>query len=270
VPELPEVETTARELRPHLIGRRITEAIIYWPGAIAHPSAEQFSELIRGRRILNVTRRGKYLLFPLSGDRTLLIHLRMTGGLSVESAHRPAGRHTRVVLLLDDAQALHFTDQRKFGRLWLVDDPETILGKLGPEPLDAAFTAQVLAERLRGHRAPIKAMLLDQRCIAGLGNIYADEALFAARIDPRRPAESLNESEIRRLHVAIRSVLAEAIRAKGSTLRDYRPPMAESGRFQERLQVFRRAGVPCPICGTPIARVRIAQRSTHFCPRCQR
>ncbi len=270
MPELPEVETTARELRPHLIGRQITGAAVYWPRSIACPSPEGFLSLVRGRRILNVTRRGKYLVLPLTDGWTLLIHLRMTGNLRVQPVDRPVDPHTRVVLSLDDGRALHFTDQRKFGRLWLVQDPETVLGGLGPEPLDRSFTARDLAARLRGRRTPIKAALLDQHCIAGLGNIYADEVLFAARIDPRRPADSLTDGEIRRLHAAIRTILAEAIRARGSTLQNYRPPTAESGRFQERLQVFRRAEEPCPVCGTPVQRIRLAQRSTFFCPHCQR
>ncbi|MCD6289213.1 MAG: bifunctional DNA-formamidopyrimidine glycosylase/DNA-(apurinic or apyrimidinic site) lyase [Anaerolineae bacterium] len=270
MPELPEVETVARELRPHLIGRQITKATVYWPRSIACPSAEEFSKLVCGRRILNVARRGKYLLFPLADGWTLLIHLRMTGNLHVQPTEHPLNRHTRVILSLDDGYTLRFTDQRKFGRLWLTQTPEAIVGKLGPEPLDPSFTARDLATRLWGRRAPIKAVLLDQRCIAGLGNIYADEVLFAAGIDPRRPANSLTDTEVHRLHAAIRTILAEAIRAKGSTLRDYRPPTTGSGQFQAHLQVFRREGKPCPICGTPVQRVRLAQRSTFFCPHCQR
>ncbi len=270
MPELPEVETIARELRPHLVGRRIQAARIEWPGAIAAPTPDVFQATIRNRQITNVSRRAKYLLLPLDSGETLLIHLRMTGNLEICPADAAPGQYTRVILYLDDGQALHFHDQRKFGRLWLLRDPTVLLGKLGPEPLDNAFTARDLAARLRDRRAPIKAVLLDQHCIAGLGNIYADEALFAARIDPRRPANSLDESEVRRLHSAIRSILAEAIRARGSTLRDYRPPDSERGRFQERFRVYHRADQPCPACGTPIVRIRLAQRSTHFCPNCQR
>jgi formamidopyrimidine-DNA glycosylase len=270
VPELPEVETIARELRPHLVGRRIVGVIVHWPGAIAQPPAEAFSSAIQGQQIINTARRGKYLLLPLAGGDTLIIHPRMTGNLSVLPAHHPAERHTHVVLLLDDGQALHFNDERKFGRLWLVADPDTVVGKLGPEPLDGSFTPRDLAARLRDRPSPIKAVLMDQSCIAGIGNVYADEVLFAARIDPRRPANNLDHGEVLRLHAAIRTVLAEAIRAGGSTLRNYRPPMTGRGRFQEKLQVYHRAGEPCPVCGTPIARIRLAQRSAHFCPRCQR
>ncbi|MCS7220588.1 MAG: bifunctional DNA-formamidopyrimidine glycosylase/DNA-(apurinic or apyrimidinic site) lyase [Anaerolineae bacterium] len=270
MPELPEVEIYARELRAYLVGRRITDVAIWWPGAIVAPSAEVFPSAARGQQIINVTRRGKYLLMPLASGASLVIHLRMTGNLSVRPAHYPIERHTHVVLWLDDGQALHFNDPRKFGRLWLVDDAEELVGKLGPEPLDGAFTPQELAARLRGRTASIKAALLDQTCIAGIGNIYADEALFAARIDPRRPANSLDYGNVLRLHAAIRSVLAEAIRAGGSTLRNYRPPMTGQGHFQEKFQVVRRADQPCPACGTPIVRIRLAQRSTYFCPQCQR
>ncbi len=270
MPELPEVETYARELRSYLVGRHIVEVVIRWPGVIAAPPAEMFPAVAREQQIVNVTRRGKYLLMPLASGDTLVVHLRMTGNLSVWPTQRPAEQHTHVVLLLDDGQALHFNDPRKFGRLWLVADLEEIVGKLGPEPLDGAFTPLNLAARLRDRTAPIKAVLLDQTCIAGIGNIYADEALFVARIDPRRPANSLDHGDVLRLHAAIRSVLAEAIRAGGSTLRNYRPPVTGRGRFQDEFQVVRRAGQPCPVCGTPIARIRLAQRSTHFCPQCQR
>lgn len=270
MPELPEVETYARELRAFLVGRRITDVAIHWPGAIAAPPAETFSSAARGQQIVNVTRRGKYLLMPLASGATLVIHLRMTGNLNIWPAQRPAEPHTHVVLSLDDGQSLHFNDPRKFGRLWLADDVEELIGKLGPEPLDGAFTPQELATRLQGRATSIKAALLDQSCIAGIGNIYADEVLFAARIDPRRPASSLDHGDILRLHAAIRSVLAEAIRAGGSTLRNYRPPMTGQGRFQDEFRVVRRADQPCPVCGTPIVRIRLAQRSTYFCPQCQR
>jgi formamidopyrimidine-DNA glycosylase len=270
VPELPEVETVARELRPYLVGRRITEAAIHWPGVVESPAVEAFVAGIRGRQITNVTRRGKYLLLPLMGGDTLIIHLRMTGELSLWPTDQPAALHTHAVLILDDGHALHFNDPRKFGRFWLVGDADTVVGKLGPEPLDGGFTAEDLAARLQKRMASIKAVLLDQTCIAGLGNLYADEVLFAARIDPRRPAHSLDRGDVLRLHAAIRSVLAEAIRSGGSTLRNYRPPLSRRGRFQEQLRVFRRADEPCPVCGGPITRIRLAQRSTHFCPHCQR
>ncbi len=269
MPELPEVETIARELRPRLIGRRVEEVVVYWPRAIASPAPDRFQRALRGRRITNVARRAKYLLMPLDGGDVLLIHLRMTGSLRLRWGQHTAERHTRVALWLDDGWALHFDDPRKFGRLWLTPDPGAVLGDLGPEPLEPAFTPRGLADRLRHRRAPIKAVLLDQRCVAGLGNIYADEVLFVARIDPRRPAGELSESEIRRLHSAIREVLAEAIRAGGSTLRDYRAPVGGQGRFQDRWRVYHRAGQPCPRCGERLVCIRLAQRSTHFCPRCQ-
>ncbi len=270
MPELPEVETYARELRPHLVGRRIRAVTIRWPGVVEQAAPADFAVALQGQQIINVARRGKYLLFPLQSGATLIVHLRMTGNLTVTSATDAADLHTHIVLELDDGRALHFNDPRKFGRFWLTADPQTVVGNLGPEPLDGAFTAQELAARVRKRAAPIKAVLLDQTVVAGLGNIYADEVLFAARIDPRRPANSLEHGEVLRLHAAIRSVLTEAIRASGSSLRDYRPPLTARGRFQEQFQVFRRTGEPCRRCGAPIERIRLAQRSTHFCPVCQR
>ncbi len=219
-------------------------------------------------------RRGKYLLLGLDDGHTLIVHLRMTGDLRVcpreEATARPPDRHTHVVFRLDRGDELRFRDPRKFGRMWLVEDPDRVVGHLGPEPLDPRLRAEELARRLAGRRATIKALLLDQRILAGIGNIYADEALHRAGIDPRRPGGSLDADQVAALLQAIRTVLAEAIQARGSSLRDYTPPDGSAGTYQEQHRVFRRDGQPCPVCGTPIQRTVLVQRSTYFCPTCQR
>ena len=275
MPELPEVETIRRGLRdggagyPSLVGEVISSAQVLWARTLALPDVAQFCARLPGQAISDFGRRGKFLIVYLTQD-ALLVHLRMSGDLRVESQQQALAPHHRLVLNFADGLRLAFNDPRKFGRVWLTAQPEELLAGLGPEPLDGAFTAQDLAARVRKRTAPIKAVLLDQTVVAGLGNIYADEVLFAARIDPRRPANSLEHGEMLRLHAAFRSVLTEAIRACGSSLRNYRPPLTARGRFQEQFQVFRRTGEPCRICGAPIERIRLAQRSTHFCPVCQR
>lgn len=284
MPELPEVETYVRELEPDLRGRTVTGVIIRWPRIIAAPTPDAFVRDIIGQRFATFGRRGKYMRFGLVrnnpevgkeevGD-TLIVHLRMTGKLQVKAGEAEPDKHAHVILDLDDGRRLHYSDPRKFGRIWLVPDPEPVFRKLGPEPLGDAFTAAAFAERLHGRRASIKALLLNQSIVAGVGNIYADEALFLAGVHPARPGGELTSEEIARLHAAIRAILAQAIEAHGSSLGDsslqnYQRPGGESGDFQERHRVFQRTGQPCPVCGTPIERIVLAQRSTHFCPRCQ-
>lgn len=275
MPELPEVETTARALRPHLAGRTIVgiRALDY-PPLIAPCRKEEFVTALVGSRVREVGRRGKHLLLFLEDGRVLSIHLGMSGRLLLLPQETPSDRHTHAVLDLDGGRALHFCDPRKFGRMRLLS-PEAYAvldRRLGPEPLSPALTRKVLAERLQRHpRARLKAILLDQRLLAGLGNIYADEVLFRARLHPRRPAESLSPREIGRLLRAVRKVLREAIAAQGTTLADrgFRFGAGEEGRFAERLQVYGRFGRPCPRCGTPIQREYILGRSSYFCPRCQ-
>ena len=269
MPELPEVETIVNQLRPCLLERRIVAVWIGWERIVDRPPAEIFCQRLRGQTFADARRRGKFLLFPLHGGDTLLVHLRMTGNLLLQPSSVEPDQHTHAVLTLDDGHCLHYRDVRKLGRLYLVDDPQEVIGGLGPEPLAADFDAAALAARLAGRRARIKSLLLDQHILAGLGNIYADEALFRAGIHPLRPGHSLTVAEIARLHTAIRAVLSEAIAARGSTLRDYRSAEGQPGRFQERLRVFRREGEPCPRCRTPLARIRVGGRSTYFCPRCQ-
>ncbi|MFZ1473384.1 MAG: bifunctional DNA-formamidopyrimidine glycosylase/DNA-(apurinic or apyrimidinic site) lyase [Anaerolineae bacterium] len=270
MPELPEVETIARELRRDLVGRRIVDVEVRWERTIALPSAAEVKPLLVGRQIMGTDRRGKYLLFPLSGGQTLVIHLRMTGQLHVVGPEATPDKHTHLVLTLDSGRRLFFRDMRKFGRVYVVADVATILRQLGPEPLNPDLTPQQLAARLAGRKAPIKSLLLDQRVVAGIGNIYADEILFAASIDPRRPGGDLQMNEIARIHTVTRRVLAQAIFDHGSSLQNYQRPGGAKGQNQERHQVFRRTGKPCARCGTAIVRVVIGQRATHFCPQCQR
>jgi formamidopyrimidine-DNA glycosylase len=271
MPELPEVETVAADLRPQLIGSRFAAAHIFWPRTLAAPDPELLGARIIGQQVIAIGRRGKYLLVHLDSEQTLIIHLRMTGQLAVVADDSPvlSGLHLRAVFDLADGRHLTFTDARKFGRIWLVDAIEQVVGKLGPEPLDWTFTPEVLAERLRKRRVAIKALLLDQTVVAGVGNIYADEALFMAGIHPLRPASSLTGDEIARLCDAIRAVLQESIDERGTLLRDYRTPYGQDGAYQNRLRVYQQTGQPCPRCGALIERIRVTQRGTHFCPRCQ-
>jgi formamidopyrimidine-DNA glycosylase len=271
MPELPEVETTARDLRPHLLGQTITRAHVLWARTVAEPDVNVFQNELPGRRIIGVSRRGKYLVFILDAGAVLICHLRMTGRLRVEPPGSPAlsDPHVRAWFELSDGRRLVFTDSRKFGRMWLVADTGPVLDKLGPEPLERSFDVASLGDRLHRRRVAIKALLLDQSVVAGLGNIYADEVLFRARIHPLRRAAGLTDSEIERLHAAIVEVLGAAIGGRGTTLRDYRPPFGERGNYQNELQVYQRTDQPCPRCGEPIQRIRVTQRSTHFCPNCQ-
>lgn len=271
MPELPEVETIAEDLRGQLPGRRFVAAHILWPRTLAAPDPESLNARLAGRTVLDVGRRGKYLLIHLDAGETLIIHLRMTGQVTVAPDGNPAlaDAHVRAHFDLAGGYHLIFTDARKFGRIWLVQDVLDVIGKLGPEPLDFGFTAELLGQRLHRRRTAMKALLLDQTIIAGVGNIYADEALFLAGIHPLRGGASLAEDEIGRLHAALRSVLLESIDQRGTLLRDYRTPYGADGAYKSRLRVYGQPGRPCPRCGTPVARIRVTQRSTHFCPQCQ-
>ncbi len=269
MPELPEVETYVRELRPQLAGKRIVQGHLQWPRIIAQPESTLFLEMIRGRRFDSFDRRGKYILLGLDSGESLIIHLRMTGEIRVHPAAVEADKHTHLLLDLESGERLHYRDPRKFGRVWLVADAATVVGKLGPEPLSTDFTPLGFGERLAGRSASIKALLLDQTILAGVGNIYADEALFLARIDPRRAGGALSGAEADGLHGAVVAVLQAGIDGRGSSLQNYAPPGGAKGSFQEQHQVFRRTDQPCYRCGAPIRRVVLAQRSTHFCPECQ-
>ena len=274
MPELPEVETYVRELAPLLAGRRVGAAQVFWPRTIAAPDAATFVAQIVGQQFATFGRRGKYMLLGLASGATLVVHLRMTGHLQVEPADVAPDKHTHVTLDLDSGERLFFRDARKFGRIWLVDDSAPVLARLGPEPLSGDFTPDGLGVRLAGRQAAIKALLLDQTMVAGVGNIYADEALFRAGVHPLRSGGSLTDAEVVRLHAAVCAVLADGIAAAGSSLgvssiQNYQRPSGAPGSFQEQHRVFQRTGQPCLVCGAPIARIVVAQRGTHFCPVCQ-
>jgi formamidopyrimidine-DNA glycosylase len=270
MPELPEVETIARNLRrgadgvPALPGRVIRRAILRWPGHIGQPSVGTFRRRIAGRIILDVQRRGKYLVFPLDCG-TLLIHLKMTGDLVLSAARSTRDPFERTVFVLDGGRELRFNDARKFGRVYLVDDPSEVLGALGPEPLSRSFTPGSLAERLAGRHRFLKPLLLDQRFLAGLGNIYADEALHRARLHPLRRSDTLTQEEAYRLWKGIRGALRQGLRHNGASL-DW---VYRGGGFQHHFRVYQRAGKPCPTCGTLVVRSVIGQRAAHYCPSCQ-
>jgi formamidopyrimidine-DNA glycosylase len=313
MPELPEVEYTARQVRAALLGATIAEARIFWERTIGHPAGPAFATEIRGRRIEGVRRRGKWLLLDLSGDWLLTIHRRMTGNLLILSSgwrldcrlreQEPAAWkklgprfersdyscccaeqnqetpcllhaqpfYCRVCFDLGDGRRLLFNDLRKFGRieLWPRAQEQEALAGLGVEPLSEQFTAERLTELLRGRRRAIKQVLLEQEVIAGLGNIYADEALHRAALHPLRRADSLTSGEIDALRRAIVEVLLLGIEHGGTSFNDYRGLWGEAGTNYAHVRVYQRTGQPCLCCGMPIARIVVAQRSTHFCPRCQ-
>ncbi len=306
MPELPEVETVARDLSRWVTGATIVDADVHWERTIRHPQpADRFVAEIRGARIERVGRRAKSVLLFMDDGRVVSVALRMTGALIVAAPGTPPDPYARVVLHLDDGRQLRFRDVRKFGRIGLwapgglrrrstaaprqarrqarrpspgrgVADGTApyrvgdVFGRHGPEPLARSFSSERLAERLRGRRARLKTLLLDQSFIAGVGNIYADEALWRARLHPLRAADTLTDDEVRRLHRAIRSVLRQGISWRGASFSDYVGADGEPGENAERLSVYRRTDQPCLRCGRPISRLVIGQRSTHFCPRCQR
>jgi formamidopyrimidine-DNA glycosylase len=272
MPELPEVETVAADLRDQLVGRRFVAARILWPRTLAFPSPQALVERVADRTVTDIGRRGKYLLIVLDTAETLIIHLRMTGQLTVVPEDSPLllHSHTRAWFELADGARLVFTDMRKFGRIWLVADSAEVTGRLGPEPLAWDFTPERLAERLRSRRTALKALLLDQTVVAGVGNIYADEALFLAGIHPLRTGATLSDDDVLCLYAAIRQVLNESIDKRGTLLRDYRTPYGVDGAYRSELRVYGQPGKPCPRCGASIERIRVTQRSTHFCPRCQK
>lgn len=272
MPELPEVETICRDLRPRVASRTIV-AVRIAPGAerlaVTHPPRE-LERLLRGRRIEDLGRRGKYLLARLDDGRTWVIHLRMTGSLIHAPATQPAGRFERARVDLDGGTTLRLNDMRKFATWHLVDDPVEAMPNAGPDALSEAFSPRWLRERLRGRRTSVKAVLLDQRVAAGVGNIYADEACWIARIDPRAVAGRVGLRRAERLHAALLETLHDAIGDRGSSFSDYRDGLGEEGLHQVRWHVFRREGEPCERCGREIVKLRVAGRGTHLCPGCQR
>ncbi len=321
MPELPEVEYTARQLRASVIGATMSDAQVFWERTIGYPDIAQFLTQIKGRRIEGVRRRGKFLLVDLSGEYFLSIHRRMSGNFLLlpmgwqidtstrendparwsvkgpifynEQAELPvsadsgkvsvmapiapatislsATTHCRVCFSLHDGRTLLFTDPRKFGRieLWAKSQEDEAFAFMGPEPLGPLFTPISLTEALTRRKTPIKTTLLDQEVVAGLGNIYADEALFDAQIHPLRPANTLNHDEIQRLHASIIAVLQLGIEHGGTSFNDYRDIWGEEGSNFDHMRVYQRTNRPCLTCATPIERITVAQRSTHYCPICQ-
>jgi formamidopyrimidine-DNA glycosylase len=290
MPELPEVETVARDLQRWVAGALITDADVHWERTIRHPQpASLFVDQLRGARIARVSRRAKTVLVHLDDGRVMTVALRMTGALIVAPAGTPTDPYARVVFHLADGRQLRYRDVRKFGRIGLweggglrrrrparVGELRTpyrvgdVFGRHGPEPLSSTFSVARFAQRLRGRSARLKTLLLDQSFVAGVGNIYADEALWRARLHPLRSAASLTPDEVRRLHRAVRSVLRQGIANRGASFSDYVDARGEAGENAERLMVYRRTGEPCYRCGRAIQRVVVGQRSTHFCSRCQR
>jgi formamidopyrimidine-DNA glycosylase len=274
VPELPEVETVRRRLAPVLEGRRLARVEIADPRLTRPLDPVEVAAELQGERVSLVDRRGKYLIVRFESGRALLVHLRMTGSF----LHSPAGAlpedpHRRAVARLDDGSDVAYRDVRRFGT-WLLLEPDEVDAyvdaRVGREPLERAYRAKHLAERLAGRRAPVKAAILDQRTVAGVGNIYADEALWRARIHPLTPAEALGPDEVQALYTGVRQALQAGLRRQGSTLRDYRLPDGASGGAQHEFKVYGRGGEPCERCGTPIDKIRVAGRGTWYCPTCQR
>ena len=270
MPELPEVETIRRGLIsgsdgvPSLVHQRITSVDLFWPKAVASPDPLQFIQGLQQREIVSLSRRGKFLLINLDHG-TLIFHLRMSGDLRMQPAGEPTQKHDRLQLNFNSGWKLVLNDTRKFGRAWLTEDPQKVLSGIGPEPLDPDLTPDKFDAMLQVRSRQIKPLLMDQRFLAGLGNIYTDEALFSAGIHPLRRSDTLTQPEAERLLAAIHEVLQQGILAKGASI-DW---VYRGGDFQNHFQVYKRTGSPCPRCGTPIQRIVVGQRSTHFCPVCQ-
>ncbi len=265
MPELPEVETIVRSLRAAgLEGLRAGQAALLRERSLAEPGWEEAQVRLLNQRLEALDRRAKYIVLRFEQD-TLLIHLRMSGDLRVDDGAPALLAHDRFWLKLGEKR-LVFNDARKFGRLWLVGDAQTVLGGLGPEPLDPALTAEDFARRLRANRRMIKPLLLDQTFLAGLGNIYTDEALHLARLHPLTPANRLDAGQGQALLAAIRAVLEEGVRRNGASI-DW---VYRGGSFQNHFRVYQRTGKPCLTCGTPVERITVGQRGTHFCPHCQK
>ena len=273
MPELPEVETVRRRLAPVLEGRRFERVEITDPRLTRPLDPDDVARELVGERVLSVDRRGKYLILRFETGRALLVHLRMTGSMLHGDRAVADDPHRRAVVSLDDGNELTYRDVRRFGT-WLLLEPaevdEYIDARVGREPLADAYRARDLAAQLSHRRAPIKAVLLDQRTLAGVGNIYADEALWRARLHPLTPAEALSVDEVKALHRGVRRALEQGIARQGSTLRDYRLPDGGSGGMQHEFKVYGRGGEPCERCGTPIDKIRVAGRGTWYCPSCQR
>ncbi len=273
MPELPEVETVRKGLSQLVLGKTIKEVSVFWPKIIKQPDVIKFTSDLKGERINHIDRRGKYLIFQLT-DFELISHLRMEGKYEFHISSEPIAPHTHVVFKFSDGSELWYQDVRKFGRMALVEKGGSShyagLKKLGPEPTLTAFQLAAFQRELKKHHKSIKPLLLDQTLVAGLGNIYVDEALFLAKIHPERAADSLKKAEVVLLRKQIIAVLQQAVAAGGTTVRSYLNALGEAGKFQLSLNVYGKEGTPCPVCGTLIEKIKVAQRGTHFCPSCQK
>jgi formamidopyrimidine-DNA glycosylase len=267
MPELPEVETIRKELSPWVVGQSFTKVTILDDKLVCGGSAEEVRRGLIGQKIESLGRRGKYLIFHLSNGKSLIIHLRMTGSLLLNP--KGVDHYARAVFHLSNGHRLVFRDRRRLGLMWLVDDADTVVGKLGPEPLDKSFTPGILGRRLSRRHISVKAALLDQGIVAGIGNMYADEALFAARIHPLRKTDALSPAEVQTLHNCIRRILRAAIGSKGASVDTYVRPEGGLGTAHSDFTVAHKGGEPCPLCGSAIERVLVQNRGTCFCPRCQ-
>lgn len=273
MPELPEVQTVVNDLvASGLIGQTITDVHIRWPGSIARPGPEAFRRTLIGRRIETLSRRAKWIVWKMDGGLTMLTHLRMTGRFHLAAQGTAYDKHDHVAFTIDGKRQVRYHDTRKFGRFYLPDST-AMLDRLGPEPLSRQFTARKFAKRLAAHRRQLKPLLLDQHFLAGLGNIYVDEALWDAGLHPTRTSDGLTDAEARRLHRAIRKVLRRGLRNLGTTLgtgeTTFYSVAGHRGRNRDELKVFRRTGEPCPRCRRIITRLVVGQRSTHICEICQ-
>lgn len=269
MPELPEVETTVRALRQPLVGQTIVDVQTSWPRHIATPDINELHFRIQGRKVESIHRRAKYIVISLSEGETLIVHLKMSGHLAVFDQSEPSHRHVHTRFILESGKELRFRDQRKFGRIYLVKDSDQILAGLGPEPLEPEFTVAELQQRLSGRKRALKPLLLDQSFVAGIGNIYANEALFYAGISPTRHAHTLSSSECAALHGAIQRALNLGLVNGGASIDLYRKPDGSKGNMQNEFVVHNREGQPCVQCGAMVQRMVINSRSTYYCPRCQ-
>ena len=274
MPELPEVETVVGDLRPLLAGRRFETVKLLLPRLVRYPRPAAFVRGLMGAQIESVTRRGKYIIAALAGsDKRFVVHLGMTGHLRVWERAEPVAKHTHLRIALDDGRELRYDDQRQFGRFLLGTEEELkaarVFPRLGPEPIGDSLTEAGFQALIRRRHRPLKSALLDQSFLAGLGNIYADEACFVARVRPTRKTDRLAVRERQALFGAIGAVLSQAIAARGSSVANYVDAFGVAGRNQKTLQVYGRAGRPCVRCGTPLKSLRLAGRTTVYCPQCQ-
>ncbi len=274
LPELPEVETIRRDLEKLIIGKVIKDVKLHYAGFVKYPTPTDFVSRVKDKKVQGIGRRGKYLFIHLSDQYNLIIHLRMTGRIIYSNTKLLPDKHTHGVFQFKEGSELHFHDVRKFGTMWLVNSEEISfvsgLKMLGPEPLEKGFTLEFLTVICKKSRSKIKSLLLSQKAVAGIGNIYADEALFRAGVDPSREGNTLTDREINNLWESVRFVLEEGIKARGTSISDYVDGSGKQGDFQNFLKVYGRKNEPCYVCGKVVLRKKIAGRSSHFCSECQR